>query len=197
MVPVLDNSQYAICLRLIRELNQKGCWCGTTHIQQIAYVMQALFADRPVWEFVLYKHGPRSFTLDTVLESLFQMGCVKYGLLSPLKCRIQLTKEGELFYKTFEHLSEEYAAAIEKTAGILSAHSIQALENFSTVVFYSTLYRRQSDTPILAQKLRDIKPFLALPDAEKIVSECKGVLDNLKGIISGNGNTARMHVCLA
>ena len=195
-MPIPDQNQYAICLRLIRELNQKGCWCGTTHIQQIAYVMQALFADKPVWEFVLYKHGPRSFALDAVLESLLQTGHIRYGVLYPLTRRAQITKEGEKFSKIFAHLSGQYADAIEKTADMLSAHSIQALDNFSTVVFYNSIYRRKSDTPILAQKLRDTKPFLSLPDAESIVFECRTILSNLTGVVRGDSN-ARMQVCLA
>jgi hypothetical protein len=126
------------------------------------------------------------------------MEYARYGTQYPHTAKILLTSEGELFYRTFARQSEEYAGAITKAAALVSVHSIQALDIFSTVVFYSTLYRRKTDTPLLIQKLCDTKPFLALSEAEKIVSESKGILNNLKVILGKErGKSTNMQICLA
>src|ERR1700689_236362 len=53
----------AILLRLVREMRQKGSWCGETHVQKAVYLLQDMAGAETEFDFVLYKHGPFSFEL--------------------------------------------------------------------------------------------------------------------------------------
>jgi hypothetical protein len=52
------SSRYALILDLIKKLRAKGSWCGETHIQKAAFIIQHISKSRMGYKFVIYKHGP-------------------------------------------------------------------------------------------------------------------------------------------
>src|SRR5690242_3103935 len=64
------SSRYAVLIDLIKKLRSKGSWCGETHIQKAAYLVQDISKSRLGYKFVIYKHGPYSSDLKGELTAM-------------------------------------------------------------------------------------------------------------------------------
>ncbi len=168
------HEQYAVCLRLVKALSERGSWCGETHIQKSSYVMQTLRSGTPVWDFVLYKHGPYSFTLHATIDELRQMDFLAFIMQPPYGPQIRLSENGTRLLEKLDAKALEYNDAIEKTADLLAGKGVQQLEKISTALLLSKECN-SDDENLLAQKLHEVKPHISLPDAVQAVRDSKQV----------------------
>src|SRR2546425_924693 len=65
-------ARHAMVGELVRALREADSWCGRTQIHKTLYGFQKLFNPDPQLraDYVLYKHGPYSFTLDEDLAEM-------------------------------------------------------------------------------------------------------------------------------
>lgn len=168
------HEQYATCLRLVKALSERGSWCGETHIQKSSYVMQTLRMGEPVWDFVLYKHGPYSFDLHATIDELRQMDFLTFIVQPPYGPQIRLSENGKSLLKKLDTKASEYNEDIEKAANLLADKGVQQLEKIGTALLLSREYG-DDDEDLLAQKLNEVKPHISLQDAEQAVRDYKQV----------------------
>jgi len=67
----------ALMSTLVQEMRRSGSWCGETHLQKAAYLLQSFLGVPLGYEFMLYKHGPFSFELRDEVDRMRG-----YGLLT-------------------------------------------------------------------------------------------------------------------
>jgi uncharacterized protein YwgA len=87
----------AVLLSLIKEMKDKGSWCGETHIQKAAYFLQELLGVPMGFEFILYKHGPYSFDLSDEVTAMRADSLLEYKTRVPYGPNLFPTKEGQEF----------------------------------------------------------------------------------------------------
>ena len=60
----------AVLIALMTGLREQESWCGETHVQKAAYILQEGLKVPIGLDFVLYKHGPYSFDLHNLLGEM-------------------------------------------------------------------------------------------------------------------------------
>ena len=66
----MDYKKASLVLAVIRSLKQHGSWTGKTHVQKSLFLIKTATQIDVPFTFVLFKHGPYSFELETELEQM-------------------------------------------------------------------------------------------------------------------------------
>jgi uncharacterized protein YwgA len=86
----------AVLIDLVERLRAHDSWCGETHLQKAAYLLQQLADVDLDYDFVLYKHGPFSFDFRDELNELLVDGIIRYEPQPPpYGPRIAVTAQAE------------------------------------------------------------------------------------------------------
>src|ERR1039458_2350370 len=64
------SSRCALVVALATRLRSRGSWCGETHLQKALYILQDLSKSNFGYKFVIYKHGPYSFDINSELTAM-------------------------------------------------------------------------------------------------------------------------------
>lgn len=68
--PMKQRQREAVLVELAEQLRAKDSWCGETHLQKAAFVLQSL-ADVPLgFDHILYKYGPFAYDLRDELTTM-------------------------------------------------------------------------------------------------------------------------------
>ncbi len=174
-----ENTKYAIVLQLARSLNDKGSWCGETHVQKSMYLFEALCGIDTDLGFVLYKHGPYSFELHDIIGDMHSLSFIKDDHHPPYGPRIQVTGDGDKFIR--KYYDKTFDEKIEKISNIVKDSGVQRLEKLATALLIfredTTLSSEQR-----AEKLHDIKPHISLCDALAATKEMDVIHQELAGL---------------
>lgn len=166
----------ALLVRLIDSLRRHGSWCGETHVQKSAYLLQTLWSVPLDFNFILYKHGPFSFDLRDELTSLqadtllvLEPQPIPYGP------KLATTAGGTNLAERFPKTLARYGDAIEEIAETVGQRGVNDLERLATAVFV-TLRERDAEPPRRAESLVALKPHIAIDDAAAAISEADQLL---------------------
>ncbi len=165
------NPDYAIIGRAIEALRGAGSWCGETHIQKTLYVAKTVFGVPFSATFVLYKHGPYSFSLTGLLTSMRADRVIKmvsqghqYGPSFDLEDRIKpvMVRYGQLL--------KEANDGIERAAKFLGPKNVAELERLATAIYVwqKNGNRKESQR---AEELNRLKPHISLDAALSAVTD--------------------------
>jgi len=66
----MDYRKPSLVLAVIRSLKLHGSWTGKTHVQKSLFLIKTATQIDVPFTFVLFKHGPYSFELETELEQM-------------------------------------------------------------------------------------------------------------------------------
>lgn len=171
----------AVLTRLVGALRDRGSWCGETHIQKGAYLLQELFEVPLELDFVLYKHGPFSFGLRAELTSLQADELLKLEPQPfPYGPRLAATGAASNLQGRFPKTIADYDSAINRVAQRLGNRGVSALERLATAVYVT---RRHADLSLTerAAQLCKLKPHISKDDALGAVREADEVLDEVAG----------------
>jgi len=155
----------SILLSLINKMREQGSWCGETHIQKAAYILQVLTGVPTEYEFVLYKHGPYSFELHGELGSILADGLVKLEVQpAPYGPSWTLTEAGQTLRARFVSQIQGYAEAVSFLAEELRNKGVAELERLGTAFWVKEHNGRESreDT---ARAIVSLKPHVDPNDA--------------------------------
>jgi hypothetical protein len=165
------NLRAAAIAELIEALQRSQSWCGETHIQKAAYLLQALTRVDLGYEFVLYKHGPYSFDLATDIATMraaklidFTFRAAGYGP------SIQLTAFAPHVFKGTKRDLEPLLPAIAFIAEWLGPHDVRYLERVATAHFVRQQFPHEAPAT-LAEKLRKLKPHISEHDSLNAVRQ--------------------------
>lgn len=177
------KQQYAVCLRMVDALFEHDSWCGETHLQKASYVMQTLGVGSPLWDFVLYKHGPYSFDLHATIDDLRQMEFLVFKVQPPYGPQIRLSKTGQTLLRKYSSKIEHYNSAIDKTASLLAGKGVRQLEKIGTALLLMKKHPGETDDSI-AMKLNEAKPHVSLQEALQAVEEVRELEWNFQEVCS-------------
>lgn len=72
----MEFKKHAFILAVIESLQKHGSRTGETHIQKALSLLHDSGLTKVPFDFVLYKHGPYSFDVETELEEMKSYGAV-------------------------------------------------------------------------------------------------------------------------
>ncbi|HIJ87988.1 MAG TPA: hypothetical protein HPP97_09960 [Desulfuromonadales bacterium] len=167
----------AILVTLAENLRARGSWCGETHIQKGAYLLQELLGVPLELEYCLYKHGPFSFDLSDELTSLradkiFDQEKQPYPYGPKLKPGEMAQKARELSPKTLA----KYGQHVTFIADNLGDNDVKALERLATALYVTREGISGDDIDARAARLHEFKPHVPLDEARHAVER----LDKLR-----------------
>jgi uncharacterized protein YwgA len=168
---------FAIVLSLVENLRDRGSWCGETHIQKAAYLLEEVMGVPLDFGFVLYKHGPYSFELKDQLDQMKAMGLLKVVPQPyPYRPRIEEDKSAEVLKKMYAKTADAYREQVTKVADFLNAKGVAELERLATAVYVIKETGNELSAEAQAEKLREYKPHVEGIMAESAVSAAKEFL---------------------
>jgi hypothetical protein len=169
MAQLPHSVRYAVILHLIKKLRAKGSWCGETHVQKAAFILQQIAKSKLGYKFVLYKHGPYSFELRDELTAMKASEIIEFTFPQQgYGPSIKLTKFGEKLYDANKQEIGKYAKVADFIANWFASKDVRYLEKVATAYFISSKHYRE---PVIsrAMKLTTLKPHVDLADAEEAV----------------------------
>lgn len=160
----------ATLIRLIEVLRERGSWCGETHIQKAAYLLQEMAGARIGFEFVLYKHGPFSFELRDELSAMRADGFVSLRVQGPAYGPSIVPEPGaDALRKRFPRTLREHEARIQFVAERLDRKPVVELEQLATAFFVSKEAAVATAPETRAQRVHAIKPHIPVDQALEAV----------------------------
>ena len=164
---------------VVKSLRGFESWCGETHIQKTCYVAKHVYAIPFESQFILYKHGPFSFDLNSaigqmraqqILSSTPQSYGSTYDVDSALWNAINTASD---------NMFEAYKTNVESICKVLAKKKVAELERVVTAVFvYINFF--SDNVERMSQKLVELKPhispreaLLAFQEAEVFTSKLR------------------------
>lgn len=167
----------AVLILLDREMLKRGSWCGETHIQKAAFLLQELMGVELEYEFVLYRHGPFSFDLRDELSLMQADDLLSVQLRHPAYGPSFIPTEfSEAFLERFPKTTARHSWQIEFIADELRNRNVAELERIATA-FYLTQRAGQESTREKAEMLTDLKPHISPSDARDAFEYVDGLME--------------------
>lgn len=165
----------AIIVRLRNELDAHGSWCGETHVQKAAFILQEGTGVPLAFEFVLYRHGPFSFDLREELIALRAEGFLSLQPRSPYGPRLVSTGESDKLASMFPKTLKAHSVKIGRVAQFVGTRGVIGLERIATSLM---LIRRDPDRDDreIGKELALIKPHIRYDSALAAVKEVRDFL---------------------
>lgn len=169
MVQLSHSSRYALLLDLVKKLRAKGSWCGETHVQKAAFILQQISKSKLGYKFVLYKHGPYSFDLRDELTAMKASEIIEFTFPQQgYGPSIKPTKFGDRVYDVNKDEIRRFSKMNDFIAEWFGSRDVRYLERVSTAFFVSSKHHREP-VAIRAQRLTALKPHVDLVAAEEAV----------------------------
>jgi hypothetical protein len=168
------SSRCALVVELATRLRSRGSWCGETHLQKALFILQDLSKSNFGYKFVIYKHGPYSFELDSELTAMRAANVLEYQFpREGYGPSIAPTSFGERVLKVNEKNIQGYFPIISFLSEWFAASDVRHLEKVATA-YYITKKNPRDPAIERAKKLNALKPHVdiqAAEDAIRIVDE--------------------------
>ncbi|HEX8362684.1 MAG TPA: hypothetical protein VF613_21360, partial [Longimicrobium sp.] len=163
----------------VQELRRNGSWCGETHVQKGTYLLQELKQVTLEYDFILYKHGPYSFTLTD------ELGVMRgYGLLTlepsseGFRPRFAETESALRNIERHKQLFETHRREIEAVARIVGKKSAAELERLTTALLITIRHLPTATAEARAARLHELKSHVSLEDALEAVRAIDAILSD-------------------
>lgn len=145
---------------LITSLENKGSWCGETHVQKAGYFLQEMGNVPLEYDYILYKHGPFSFELRDELTEMRANGLLELKMQpNPYGPSIAVTETGKLIAELFSEMAERYKNIIDFVASKLAVKGVVDLERLSTAL-YVTKEMESNTQEERANRIVELKPHI-------------------------------------
>jgi uncharacterized protein YwgA len=169
-------------------VREHDSWCGETHVQKAAYILQDLLGVDLGYDFVLYKHGPFSFELRDELGDMFGDGLIRYEpQRPPYGPRITATDKADGIHAIYPKTIRRHLERIGFVAEKLDARGVVDLERLETALY---VIREDPGAPQekRARRLRELKPHVpehaalsAIREVDEICGEAATLSLSLAG----------------
>jgi len=172
----------AVLLSLIETLEDKGSWCGETHIQKTTYFLEKGMGVPLGYEFILYKHGPYSFDLSDEIMSTLADGYLKVIPKYPYGPSIIPSNNSASLKQKNKSIIDQYKKEIQFTSDQLANKTVVELEMLATALYVTLEYPKEQYN-YRAQIIHDIKPHISLDSAASAVDVVDRILEEQKQIV--------------
>ncbi len=165
----MNYAGHQFILAAIEGLRTAGNWTGRTHVQKTLFLANATIAPEMPFEFVLYKHGPYSFDVDSELAQMESYGAVVVVPQRPYGPTLK-TGDGAKFPRKLGGVTEASLLKVKAVARFVDERSVFALEALATAVWIR-VKEDLNDTSTVTTRLRELKPHLSETDAATGVAD--------------------------
>jgi hypothetical protein len=149
-----QKQKKAVILKLVESLQERGSWCGETHIQKATYCLQELTSIPLEFNFILYKHGPFSFDLRDELTAMRAYGFLDIRLNPyPYGPSLCITKLAKALIQDFPKTLNKFNKKIGFVAETLGEKGVAELERLATAIDER------------ANTIHKLKPHVSIEDA--------------------------------
>lgn len=162
-----------VLINLLNSLSDRGSWCGETHVQKAAFLLQEITGVQIGFNFILYKHGPFSFELRDTLAELAAEELIDYVVRdSNYGPSIVATDEGHNFLNRFPKTEKKHTKQIEFVSSFVGKRNVADLERLGTAVF---VIKRSGniDQEDMANEIVALKPHVSVFEAKDAIREAE------------------------
>ena len=131
----MDIEKHAIILEVIEQLANHGSWTGKTHVIKTLYLLKSTGKIEVPLEFLLYKHGPYSFEVESEIEEMLSYSAINYSNRMQGYGRSFNAGENTEFVKKNGQLKAEVKDIIEKVCKFVNNRDVRELEELATVAW--------------------------------------------------------------
>jgi len=171
----------AILVTLIECLKGNGSWCGETHIQKSAYLLQKLTNLDLGFDFILYKHGPFSFDLSDELLAMQIDNFIEHIPTPPYGSCYTLAKQSEKLKNHYYDFIEENKDKIKFITQKVGQKGVAELETLATALYVTKQKIIEADKR--SERITELKPHVSTADAENAISDIDMFIEESKAIV--------------
>jgi len=168
--------QDALLSELTDQLNQRGSWCGETHIQKAAYFLQELRKVPLGFDFILYKHGPFSFDLRDELTAMRADGFLDLYSQGPYGPSLLPTRRSVELRQDYPKTLQKYGRDMQFVCDALGNQNVAELEKLATAL-YVYFQHESGSRRVRAKILHDLKPHISFSDALEAVNQVDALVE--------------------
>jgi len=141
-------------------------------MQKAAFFLQELMNVTLDFDFILYKHGPFSFDLRDELTFMRAQGFLRLEPQYPYGPTLIGGEKSELLKQAFRQAIEKHLPKIRFVSQKLSNKTVAELERTATALYIRLREPAEVDR---VERLRSLKPHIALPEAQAAVLEVEQI----------------------
>jgi len=169
----MEAKRYALLLALLKAMDERGSWCGETHVQKASYFLQEATNVPLDLDFILYKHGPYSFDLHEGLGDMRARLLIDIKQRAPYGPSLIPGPSAQVLADGLSDYVAAYSPAIDFVAEKLSGHGVVDLERLATALYVIRNYPGKADK---AQVMNELKPHITKERAAEALGEVEGIL---------------------
>lgn len=169
----------AIIISLIEELRKRGSWCGETHVQKAAFLLQEIFKINLGFRFILYKHGPFSFNLRYETRAMQADRFISLDPTPPYGVSLAIEKKGTELEEDFGEFLINHNSQIEFIADCIGDMGVANLERLSTAL-YVTNAQQGKDVETRSKCMKELKPHINLKEARSFINSIDDMMKKSK-----------------
>jgi hypothetical protein len=174
--------KHALILAVVEGLNKQGSWTGKTHVQKALFLLDASGLLKAPFNFVLYKHGPYLTDFETELEQMKSYAALKSDTVEGWHGVRLSPGTNASMVERMSPLSEAAQKSVDLVCRFVGRKGVAELEPLATAVWIRT---REGvvDPDDVATRLHQLKPHVALHDAENADREARRFLESAQGLV--------------
>jgi len=170
----MQARQYALLLALLKAMDERGSWCGETHVQKASYFLQEATNVPLDLDFILYKHGPYSFDLHEGLGDMRARLLIDIKQRAPYGPSLIPGPSAQVLADGLSDYVAAYSPAIDFVAEKLSGHGVVDLERLATALYVIRNYATEQDK---ARLMSTLKPHISRERATEAIDEVEKILE--------------------
>lgn len=159
----MELAKHRLLLAVIEGLNKHGSWTGKTHVQKTAFLLDASRTLEMPFTFVLYKHGPYSFDIESELLEMRSYGAINSETVPGYGVTLKPSQNAE-WLKNKTTLTPEQEQQIERVCEFVKARNVTSLERLATAAWIRSR-EHLTDPEQVAVRLHELKPHIPVADA--------------------------------
>lgn len=161
---------------IVQSLNSIGSWSGETHIQKTSYIAKHIKNVPLESDFTLYKHGPFSFDLNTVLNQMRSQNLFTVTPIGNYGSSFELNKKlWSALNKAANGAFDRYAERVQFVCEKLGRKGVAELERITTAVYVALNFPELTPKERV-KKLTELKPHIKYDFAVAAFEEAKPFL---------------------
>lgn len=159
----MNFRKHALILEVINGLKTSKSWTGKTHVQKTMFLVNEATSIQVPFEFVLYKHGPYSFDIETELEQMKSYSGISVQPVSSYGVELKPSDNADLI-RSLAPLTPLEKESIDKICLFVGNKGVVELERLATAVWIRRR-ERVTDPHEVARRVNGLKPHISLAEA--------------------------------
>lgn len=161
----MEFKKHAFILEVINGLKAGGSWTGKTHVQKTMFLVSEATPIQIPFEFVLYKHGPYSFDIETELEQMKSYNAIVVQPMSGYGVELKPSENAALVAR-LSLLSPTEKENVAEICRFVGSKGVVELERLATAVWIRN-HDHITDSREVAQRINALKPHIKISEAEE------------------------------